>query len=93
MLDIVRRKAFVNFYLKHTMYRSILKNNRVPLAQRHVASFQQSTLPRNSSITKVVNRCTVSGRQYSIIQKPQLSRFVFRFESYKGHLPGVRRHS
>lgn len=88
-----RRKLYIKFELKNKLFKSIIKNKTVPLSHRYLASFKRSTLPRSSSVTKIVNRCVQSGRQYSIIHKVQLSRFPFRFQSYNGTLPGVRRHS
>lgn len=92
-LDMHRRKSFVKFELKNKLFKSILKNKKVNLSNRCVAAFRRSHLPRLSSVTKIVNRCTQSGRQYSVVHKTQLSRFPFRVQAYNGVLPGVRRHS
>jgi ribosomal protein S14 len=88
-----RRKIYVKYELKNKLFKSILKNRTVPLANRYAASYRRSTLPRKSSITKLVNRCIQTGRQYTVIHKVRLSRFPFRVQSYNGVLPGVRRHS
>lgn len=93
LLDINRRKAHVKYELKNKLFNSILKNKTVPFANRYAALYRRSTLPRKSSITKMVNRCIQSGRQYSIIHKVRLSRFQFRVQAYNGVLPGVRRDS
>lgn len=92
-LDMHRRKAYVKFELKNRLFKSILKNKKINLSNRYVAAFRRSHLPRLSSITKLVNRCTITGRQFSILKKTQLSRFTFRTQSYDGILPGVRRNS
>lgn len=92
-LDMHRRKAYVKFELKNRLFKSILKNKKINLSNKCAASFRRSHLPRVASITKIVNRCTMTGRQYSIVNKTQLSRFPFRTQSYDGILPGVRRHS
>jgi len=93
LLDVHRRKAYVKYELKNRLFKSILKNRTVPVGNRYAASYRRSTLPRKASITKVVNRCIQSGRQYTIIHKTRLARFPFRLQSYNGILPGVRRHS
>jgi ribosomal protein S14 len=92
-LDTNRRKAYIKFEIKNKLCKSIIKNNKTTLSIRTLAAFKQSHLPRISSITKVVNRCVRTGRQFSVIHKTQLSRFPFRFQSYDGALPGVRRNS
>ncbi len=93
LLDLHRRKFYIKFEIKHRLYKSIINNRHTPLSHRYLASFRKSTLPRNASITKMVNRCTETGRQYSIIHKARLSRFPFRFQAYSGSLPGLRRDS
>lgn len=92
-LDNLRRKFFIKYELRSRLLNSIKVNSRVPLAQRHYAQFQQNIIPRKAYITKPRNRCVVSGRQYNTISKTKHSRFVLRFTSYKGVLPGLRRAS
>ena len=55
--------------------------------------FCNSNLTLNTSHARLRNRCIQSGRQYNVLQKTQTCRFVFRFESYDGLLPGIRRSS
>lgn len=62
-------------------------------AQKVLAMYRKSFIPRNASVTRLVNRCTTTGRKYSTLKKFQLSRFAIRFDSYEGFLPGLRRHS
>ena len=93
LLDMHRRKIHVKYELKNRLFKSILKNRSVPIANQYAASYRRSTLPRNSSGTKLVNRCIQTGRQYTIIHKVRLARFPFRVQAYNGVLPGVRRHS
>ena len=93
ILDHTRRRAHIKFEIKNKALQSLLKSSALSLSQRHLAAYRKSTLPRASSITRVVNRCTQTGRKYSVIRRFQLSRFAFRSNSYEGFLPGVRRHS
>jgi ribosomal protein S14 len=93
MLDNHRRKFYVKFEVKHKLCKSIMKNKQLPLSYRYLASLHRSSLPRIASVTKQVNRCVQTGRQYNILKKVQMSRFPFRFQSYNGTLPGVRRDS
>jgi len=93
LLDNHRRKLYVKFELKRKLFKSIIKNQTLPLSYRYLATFYKSNLPRSSSVIKQCNRCVHTGRSYSVLKKTQSSRFYFRFESYKGLLPGVRRHS
>ncbi len=50
-------------------------------------------LPRNSSQTRVRNRCSVTGRGKGVYRKFGLCRNVFRQLALDGKLPGVRKSS
>ena len=50
-------------------------------------------LPRNSSKTRLHNRCQVTGRPHAVLRKYGVSRIVFRELAYKGQLPGVKKAS
>lgn len=52
-----------------------------------------SKLPRNSSATRLHNRCSITGRPHGYIGKFGVSRIVFRELAYKGQIPGVRKAS
>ncbi|USK33017.1 30S ribosomal protein S14 [Bacillus sp. F19] len=50
-------------------------------------------LPRDSSPTRLKNRCEISGRPRGYIRKFKLSRIAFREYARKGQLPGVKKAS
>ncbi|MCY8936049.1 30S ribosomal protein S14 [Peribacillus frigoritolerans] len=50
-------------------------------------------LPRDSSPTRVHNRCGVTGRPRGYMRKFNMSRIVFRELAHKGQLPGVKKSS
>jgi small subunit ribosomal protein S14 len=50
-------------------------------------------LPRNSSPTRLHNRCTMSGRPRGYMRKFGLSRIAFRDLALDGKIPGVRKAS
>ncbi|MFE4131643.1 30S ribosomal protein S14 [Peribacillus sp. YIM B13482] len=50
-------------------------------------------LPRDSSPTRVHNRCGVTGRPRGYMRKFNMSRIVFRELAHKGQLPGVKKAS
>ena len=49
--------------------------------------------PRNSSLTRKQNRCSVTGRSRGYIRKFGLSRITFREMAHRGFLPGVTKSS
>ncbi|MBU5344669.1 30S ribosomal protein S14 [Paenibacillus lautus] len=50
-------------------------------------------LPRDSSATRLHNRCAVSGRPRGYISKFGVSRIVFRELAHKGQIPGLKKSS
>ena len=52
-----------------------------------------SKLPRNASPTRVVNRCSISGRRHGYLRKFGCSRLAFREAALNGLIPGVTKAS
>ena len=50
-------------------------------------------LPRNSSPTRMKNRCIETGRPRAYMRKFGLSRIAFREHANKGEIPGVTKSS
>ena len=50
-------------------------------------------LPRNSSPTRLKNRCTETGRPRAFMRQFGLSRIAFRQHASKGEIPGVTKAS
>jgi small subunit ribosomal protein S14 len=52
-----------------------------------------SKLPKNASPTRVVNRCSMSGRRHGYLRKFGCSRLTFREAALSGLIPGVTKAS
>ncbi|WP_270182867.1 30S ribosomal protein S14 [Alkalihalobacillus sp. CinArs1] len=50
-------------------------------------------LPRDSSPTRLTNRCEVTGRPKAHLRKFKMSRIAFREYAHKGQIPGVKKSS
>lgn len=50
-------------------------------------------LPRDSSPTRLKNRCELTGRPRGVLRKFKLSRIAFRELAHKGQIPGVKKAS
>lgn len=50
-------------------------------------------LPRDSSPTRLTNRCQLTGRPRGVIREFSLSRIKFRELAHKGQIPGVKKAS
>jgi len=56
-------------------------------AKRDYAGLAQ--LPRDASPTRLVNRCSMSGRRHGFMRKFGCSRLTFREAALNGLIPGV----
>ncbi|KGA96982.1 30S ribosomal protein S14 [Alkalihalobacillus alcalophilus ATCC 27647 = CGMCC 1.3604] len=52
-----------------------------------------SKLPRDSSPTRLKNRCEITGRPRGYLRKFKMSRIAFRELAHKGQIPGVKKSS
>jgi small subunit ribosomal protein S14 len=52
-----------------------------------------SKLPRNASPSRLVNRCSMSGRRHAYLRKFACSRLTFREAALNGLIPGVTKAS
>lgn len=91
--DLRKRQTFakhesLSLFLKVLAYNNILPSN----VQR--AAFDALALrPKDASITRIRNRCLVSGRGRGVIKEWGLCRHNFRQLAEEGYLAGVRRSS
>lgn len=93
--DIDRRKLFSKYELKRRILKKIIQSihNGPNIQSRLEIQFQLNELPRNSSIVRIRNRCTLTGRGRSINRQYRLSRIKFREFALDGLIPGVRKSS
>ncbi|MFC4353792.1 30S ribosomal protein S14 [Chryseomicrobium palamuruense] len=50
-------------------------------------------LPRDSSPSRLKNRCELTGRPRGVLRKFKLSRIAFRGLAHKGQIPGIKKAS
>lgn len=93
LLDNLRRKTFIKYEIKKKILYSIIKNSSLQNIYRYYAYFNFVKISRYSLITKQKNRCTETGRSWSVEKSTKYSRFVFRDKSNTGNLPGFKRAS
>lgn len=60
-----------------------------PLEERFDARLKLAKLPRNSSKTRVRNRCEVTGRPRAFYRKLKMSRIALRELGSHGQIPGL----
>ena len=84
-----RIKMSNRFYNKRIKLKKIIMNKKLPLEERFKAQQKLSKLPRNSSKTRVVNRCEITGRPHGVYRKLKISRIALRKLSLEGKIPGM----
>ena len=64
-------------------------NKQLPLEERFNAQLKLANLPRNSSKTRVRNRCQITGRPHGVYRKLKISRIALRQLGLEGKIPGM----
>ena len=90
----LKRIELVNkFSKKREVLKKIVKNRKLPLDERFKAQLKLAKLPRNSSKTRIRNRCEITGRPHGVYRKLKISRIALRELSLKGKIPGMTKSS
>ena len=68
-------------------------DKNAPMEDRFAATLKLAELPRNSSATRIRNRCELTGRPRGFYRKHKLSRIALRELGSKGLIPGLLKSS
>jgi len=69
--------------------KAIVMDKTKPVEERFAATLKLAKLPRNSSATRIRNRCELTGRPRAFYRKHKLSRIALRELGSKGLIPGL----
>ena len=83
-VDLAKR-----FEAKRKELKAKIADEKLPADERFAAVQKLAKLPRNSSKTRIRNRCELTGRSRGVYRKMKLSRIALRELASAGHLPGV----
>ena len=85
-----RRKRMVAQYAaKRKKLKAIADDLNKPAEERFAARLKLSQLPRNSSATRVRNRCELTGRARGYYRKLRVCRNMLRELASQGLIPGM----
>jgi small subunit ribosomal protein S14 len=84
-----RRSMTRKFRGRRTRLKAITRNKALPMEERFAAVLKLAQLPRNSSSTRVRNRCEVTGRPRGFYRKLRMSRIALRELGSRGAIPGL----
>jgi small subunit ribosomal protein S14 len=74
---------------KRARLKAIADDRSLPPEERFAARLKLAELPRNSSPTRIRNRCELTGRPRGYYRKFRLSRIALRELASSGQIPGM----
>ena len=86
--EMVKRLVKLNAG-KRDALKAIANDESLPLEDRFEARLKLAKLPRNSSKTRIRNRCEVTGRPRAYYRKLRMSRIAMRDLGSSGQIPGL----
>ena len=84
-----RIKLSEKMFKKRQNLKKIIMDKKLPFEERFKAQQKLSKMPRNSSKTRVVNRCQITGRPHGVYRKLKISRIALRQLGLQGKIPGL----
>lgn len=84
-----RAQMAKRFSARRERLKAIANDVNLPLEEQFNARLKLAELPRNSSATRVRNRCVFSGRPRGVYRKFMLSRIAIRALAAEGQIPGM----
>ncbi|MBZ0123417.1 MAG: 30S ribosomal protein S14 [Roseovarius sp.] len=84
-----RQKLVKQYAARRAALKEIINDQSKPMEERFRASLKLAELPRNSSATRLHNRCQLTGRPHAYYRKLKVSRIALRDLGSAGQMPGV----
>ena len=84
-----RIKMSKRFEKKRKKLKQIIMNKKLSLEERFRAQLKLSKMPKNSSKTRIRNRCELTGRPHGVYRKLKISRIALRELTLSGKIPGM----
>ena len=84
-----RRRLAKKFSGRRQRLKEVARDKSLPMEDRFAAALKLAELPRNSSSTRIRNRCAITGRPRAYYRKLKMSRIALRDLGAKGMIPGL----
>ena len=84
-----RAKMAKQFAGRRARLKATANDESLSMDERFAARLKLAELPRNSSPTRIRNRCEVTGRPRAVYRKMKMSRIAVRELGSKGLVPGL----
>jgi ribosomal protein S14 len=86
-----KRKLYKEKELERKILKSIIQNLSLKKKFREKAQDKLGKMSKNSSITRINNRCIITSRGRGNIRKFNISRIIFREWASSGKLAGIKK--
>jgi small subunit ribosomal protein S14 len=87
--EVKRKKTVAKYAAKKAELKAIFMNMNATDEERSDAYKKLQKLPRNASPSRVVRRCSITGRPHAVYRKFGLSRIKLREAAMRGDIPGL----
>lgn len=87
--EVKRAKLVKQYAGRRAALKTVITDQTKPVEERFKASLKLAALPRNSSATRIHNRCQLTGRPHAYYRKLKLSRIMLRELASFGQIPGM----
>ncbi len=84
-----RQALVVRYAARRAALKEIANDRDLPMEERFKARLKLAKLPRNSSATRLHNRCQLTGRPHAYYRKFKISRIALRDLGSDGQIPGL----
>ena len=84
-----RRRKVEQYAERRKALKAIINDRSKPMEERFAAQLKLANLPRNSSKTRVRNRCEITGRPRAFYRKMRICRNQLRELASQGMIPGM----
>ena len=84
-----RERLVKQYAAKRKALLAIANDREKPMEERFKARLKLAELPRNSSATRLHNRCQLTGRPHAYYRKLKVSRIALRDLGSNGQIPGM----
>ena len=87
--EVKRQKLVDQYAARRAALKATAADKSLSVEERFKASLKLAELPRNSSATRVRNRCQLTGRPRAYYRKLKISRIMLRELGSNGEIPGL----
>ncbi|MFT6606815.1 MAG: 30S ribosomal protein S14 [Paracoccaceae bacterium] len=84
-----RERLVKKYAAKRAALKEIVNDQSLPMEERFRATLKLAELPRNSSASRLHNRCQLTGRPHAYYRKLKVSRIMLRELGSNGLIPGL----